>query len=54
MGLAVGWGFECLDGVQGLELRIRGICLVMGMIGGVVFASSWCGGWCRGWLRGRI
>jgi hypothetical protein len=42
VGLAVGWGegrFECLDGVQGLELRIRGICLVMGIIGGVVFAS---------------
>ena len=24
-----GRGFECLDGAQGLELRIRGICSVM-------------------------
>lgn len=41
LGGRLGKGFECLDEVQGLELRVRGICLVMGMIGGVVFASSW-------------
>ena len=31
---------------MGLELRIGRVCLVVGMIGRVVFASSWCGGRC--------